>query len=426
MSDLVQVLPGQVVLHKRERSSVWQCRYKGKDKKWHRTSTGEKDQKAAAAAALRLYYEAEVKRENKLPVNTKRFDSVAKQVVQNMQDELKAGEGKSVYNSYISAINGYLIPFFGKHNIDSITAGLLSKFDAHRTKKLGRVPAASTITNHNSALNKIFDFAEIHGWITPAVRPTLKNKGKKTQARPAFTMEEYRTLIRKLPHWIPKARNPKSKMMRELLRDYILVLANTGIRHGTEALGLKWRHIDWHVRGEQRFLRLSVDGKVGERSAIARHNTEDFLRRIQLRFADIKDMTFDELIKKKVDEYVFRLSDGTRTASLNQTFDKLMDDTGLAVGAASETRRTLYSLRHTYATFQLLQGVGIHDLAKQMGTSVAMLEQHYSKITPELLADIFAGQLRTFQLVAHEDNDSMRTGAVADSKMKKSPKSRET
>lgn len=265
MSDLVQVLPGQVVLHKRERSSVWQCRYKGKDKKWHRTSTGEKDQKAATAAALRLYYEAEVKRENKLPVNTKRFDSVAKQVVQNMQDELKAGEGKSVYNSYISAINGHLIPFFGKHNIDSITAGLLSKFDAHRTKKLGRVPAASTITNHNSALNKVFDFAEIHGWITPAVRPSLKNKGKKTQARPAFTMEEYRTLIRKLPAWSSKGRTAKTKMMRELLRDYVLVLANTGIRHGTEALGLKWRHIDWHRRGDERWLRLTVDGKTGER-----------------------------------------------------------------------------------------------------------------------------------------------------------------
>lgn len=391
MSDLVQVISDQAVIYKRDRSSVWQCRYKGKDKKWHRTSTGEKDQKAATAAALRLYYEAEVKRENKLPVNTKRFDSVAKSVVQRMEEELKAGEGKAVYNSYIGAINSHLIPFFGKHNIDSITAGLLAKFDAHRTKTLGRVPAASTITNHNSALNKVFDFAEIHGWITPAVRPSLKNKGKKTQARPAFTMEEYRTLIRKLPAWSSKGRTAKTKMMRELLRDYVLVLANTGIRHGTEALGLKWRHIDWHKRGDERWLRLTVDGKTGERSAIARHNTEDFLRRVQLRFAEIKDMTFDELIDKKVDEFVFRLSDGTRTESLNQTFDKLMDDTGLAVGAASETRRTLYSFRHTYATFQLLDGVGIHDLARQMGTSVAMLEQHYSKITPELLADTFAG-----------------------------------
>lgn len=385
-------MPGKVVLYKRERSNVWQCRYKGKDKKWHRTSTGETDQKAAADAAIRAYFEAEVKRENKLPINTKRFDSVAKTVVQHMEDELKEGQGKAVFHSYISAINAYLVPFFGKHNVDGITAALLQKFDVWRKKKLGREPAASTITNHNSALNKVFDFAEQHGWITQAVRPTLKNKGRKAQARPAFTLDEYRTLIRKLPHWVPKARTPKSKMMRELLRDYILVLSNTGIRHGTEALGLKWRHIDWHKKGDERFLRLTVDGKTGERSAIARHNTEEFLRRIQMRFADLKDMTLDQLIAAKRDEFVFRLADGSRSQSLNQTFDTLMDDTGLAVGAASEKRRTLYSLRHTYATFQLMDGVGIHELARQMGTSVAMLEQHYSKITPELMADTFAGR----------------------------------
>lgn len=392
MSDLVQVMPGQVVLYKRERSSVWQCRYKGKDKKWYRTSTNETDQKAAANAALRLYYEGAVKRENKLPINTKRFDSVAKTVVERMEADLAEGQGKAVFHSYISAINGYLIPFFGKHNVDSITAALLQKFDVWRKKKLGREPAASTITNHNSALNKVFDFAELHGWITPAVRPTLVNKGKKAKARPAFTMDEYRALVRKMPAWMRKARTEKSRMMRELLRDYILVLANTGIRHGTEALGLKWRHIDWHKKGDERFLRLTVNGKTGERSAIARHNTEEFLRRIQMRFEDLKGMTFDELLKAKVDEYVFRLADGSRTNNLNQTFDTLMDDTGLAVGAASETRRTLYSLRHTYATFQLQDGVGIHELARQMGTSVAMLEQHYSKITPELMADVFAGQ----------------------------------
>jgi integrase len=69
-----------------------------------------------------------------------------------------------------------------------------------------------------------------------------------------------------------------------------------------------------------------------------------------------------------------------------------MQDTGLAVGAASEKNRTLYSLRHTYATLALVEGISIHELAKQMGTSVAMLEQHYSKITPELVAEKFAGK----------------------------------
>jgi integrase len=34
-----------------------------------------------------------------------------------------------------------------------------------------------------------------------------------------------------------------SKIMRELLRDYILILANTGMRHGTEAQNLRWKNI---------------------------------------------------------------------------------------------------------------------------------------------------------------------------------------
>jgi integrase len=40
-------------------------------------------------------------------------------------------------------------------------------------------------------------------------------------------------------------------------------------------------------------------------------------------------------------------------------------------------RRTIYSLRHTYATFRLQEGVHQYILAKNMGTSTAMLERHY-------------------------------------------------
>lgn len=391
---LIQVLPKQVVLYRRERSTVWQCRYKLQDKRWRRTTTGEHELTAATKAALRIYYEGEVKRQNKLPVDNKRFGSIADAVVQQMQQQLSEGGGKSVYHSYIFAINKYLKPYFGKHDIASLTHSVLTKYELWRNEKMGKTPKASTITTHNSALNKVFDYAEMHGWLTPAVRPKLVNKGKKSEARPAFTLQEYRTLCAKLPHWIRKARTEKSKQMRELLRDYILVLANTGIRHGTEAQNLKWRHIDWHKKGDERYLRLTVSGKTGTHTAIARHATEKFLRRLQLRFKDLKERSFDELLDAKVDQYVFRLASGERTNSLNQTFEMLMKDTGLAIGSTSEKPRTLYSLRHTYATLQLMDGRSIHELARQMGTSVAMLEKHYSKITPELVAEKFAGERR--------------------------------
>jgi integrase len=36
------------------------------------------------------------------------------------------------------------------------------------------------------------------------------------------------------------------------LRDYVLILANTGMRHGTEAMNLKWRHIEWFINRKGR------------------------------------------------------------------------------------------------------------------------------------------------------------------------------
>ena len=49
-------------------------------------------------------------------------------------------------------------------------------------------------------------------------------------------------------------------------------------------------------------------------------------------------------------------------------------------------KRTLYSLRHTYATFRLEDEVSVHLLAKQMGTSTQMIDQHYGQTRGRLVA----------------------------------------
>ena len=41
--------------------------------------------------------------------------------------------------------------------------------------------------------------------------------------------------------------------------------------------------------------------------------------------------------------------------------------------------RTIYSLRHTYATFRLENGTNIYWLKQNMGTSVQMIERHYGQ-----------------------------------------------
>jgi len=309
-----------------------------------------------------------------------------------MQDQIDAGEGKKTFRDYIQAIDNYLIPFFGSYNIDNISYSLLQKFTAWRVEQFAREPASSTITNHNSALNRVFDEAVIRGYLRQSQVPELNNTGKKSERRPAFTLKEYRKLVRYMRAWIRKGKKGKSVQMRYLLRDYVLILANTGIRHGTEAAGLKWKNIQVEIKDGKKYIVMSVSGKTGRRELVARYRAVRYLQRLHNAQEDLKQYSFEALLEAKIDKPVFRLPDGTATANLRQTFAKLLKDSELLLDANTGQNRTLYSLRHTYATFALeYHDIDIHLLAKQMGTSVGMNEQHYSHIDEKRHMNTLAG-----------------------------------
>jgi len=101
-------------------------------------------------------------------------------------------------------------------------------------------------------------------------------------------------------------------------------------------------------------------------------------------------LTAAVLVSERVPHLLFRFSDGYQPPSLNGTFRRLMRDSGLLLNSEGQTR-TLYSLRHTYATIALLEGgTDIHTLSKQMGNSAAMIGRHYSKLTATMAADRLA------------------------------------
>ena len=384
---------GEVVLYKRGDSKRWQARFKLKDLKWHRLATKQQNLQYAAQTACEAYDRARFLFAENIPISSKRFDVVARLAIDEMEAQIASGNGKSVYNDYITVTKKYLIPFFGSYNLTSIGYEELKKFGTWRIKTMGRTPVMSTITTHNSAMNRVFDTAIEHGWIAQAQVPKLKNNGRKGTAREAFSLSEYKSLVGYIPHWIDKGHTEKTNQMRRLLRDYVLVLSNTGIRHGTEALGLRWRDIEWINKDGERYLQLTVSGKVGKRTAIARHNTETYLRRIQERHSHIAKLTFDALLKKKLNEKVFVLEDGTETNSLAGTFRNLMRDSGLDADRDVKQKRTLYSLRHTYAHLCILQErMDVYTLARQMGTSVKMIEVHYGHLQPSQKADVIAGK----------------------------------
>ena len=178
-----------------------------------------------------------------------------------------------------------------------------------------------------------------------------------------------------------------------MLREYVLFLGNTGIRHGTESITLKWRNLEHYIdENKDKYLLINVDGKRGKREAVARTATTDYLMRLQAMTPSIAHMDFDTLIEKRVDDHIFKTESGkTVTAdALRGSFKQLLKALDLVYGADGKSR-SLYSLRHTYATFALKNGRDIHKLALQMGTSVAMLEKFYSKVSPRMNAAEHAG-----------------------------------
>lgn len=133
-----------------------------------------------------------------------------------------------------------------------------------------------------------------------------------------------------------------------------------------------------------------MDGKTGGRWLIAKHKAVDVLKRLHARQRDIAEMSFETTLESRVPHLLFRFSDGHQPHSLVGTFRRLMRDSGLALDANGDNR-TLYSLRHTYATLEMLRGeVDIHTLSKQMGNSAAMIERHYSKLTATMAAERLA------------------------------------
>jgi integrase len=255
------------------------------------------------------------------------------------------------------------------------------------------VPAQSTINNHNAALNRVLDEAELNGWIVKSLRPTLLNKGVKTQSRGSFSVEEYRVIYTALRTFHKNTPNEKSAATRETLRNYVLFLANTGVRHGTEALGLRWRNIEWYARDGERYLAVNVDGKTNKRTAIARDSVENSLWRQAQLNPRIQAEDFDGLIAAKLDEPVFntRLSETVTVHNLNRAFNALLDGLDLKTGADGRTR-TLYSFRHFYATLNLERGVTTHALSRQLGNSTEMIDRHYSKYSPLLNAEVHSGR----------------------------------
>ncbi len=205
--------------------------------------------------------------------------------------------------------------------------------------------------------------------------PTFAFTPKKIRVRPAFELYEYRRLLRTLIKWQRDCPNETWLYARQLLADYVLVLANSGMRVG-EANSLKIRDLETFKDDlDRRNYRFKVKGKTGERDVILRASAAKSVDRLLAR-----------RMGAGADDWLFAMRDGRRISTLIAQFDKALVLAGIIHNSYGE-KFTLYSLRHFYAVSSLRRGIGVFDVARNMGTSVQIIQNYYGKhATPMKLA----------------------------------------
>lgn len=377
MVDTQELKPGLVIFRRNDvQHRNWYCRMKLPDEDRYKTvSLKTPIQNEARDKAFDHDAELRFKIKHELPVFNRSFSEVAKEYSAFHKKRSEAGQiTHHAWRVIDSHIKTQLNPYVGTNQITLISQDKWDEYPMWRqTHGKGRSSdrvSDATIRSEMGTFRGIMGFAAGKQYI----RESQVFKGKlpiSKARREEFTPDEYRKLHTFARKWIDEARNALGTWYRTVAYNFVLIMTNTGMRP-SEAKNLRWRDIA--VQSDKlgrQFVRLSVHGKNKHRNLVAANSVANYFSRIRA----ISKATDDN-------DFVFTNIKGERSRTLYYDLvETLLMDSKLQISSAG-SRRSTYCFRHTYATFRLTEGVDVYFLAKQMGTSVKMIEDHYGHVNP--------------------------------------------
>jgi integrase len=326
------------------------------------------DEYEARRFAEDLYYETEGRLRRGENINHHPFKKVFKEWAKQRRLE---GKEKVYTEDDIRTSELYALPYLSDYDIRKIDMDVLNGFFDKRLSLSKSPPSVSTLKQEVRRLRSIMNFALDRGFIQRLPKfPSFKGK---RNPRPDFTGAEWNRLYKFMRGHVKAVKANKAHYRdRYYLQQYVLILANSGIRVG-EARNLKWSDVSntRTLKGGNRMV-LNVTGKTGNREVVCNKNVESYLKRLY----EFRKEEFGS--NPSLDEHIFAHPNGLPIKSLKKSFASLLDRSGLTYNSVGQ-KRVPYSLRHTYATMRLQEGVSVFQLASNMGTSVEMIEAYYGK-----------------------------------------------
>lgn len=338
--------------------------------------------KEAKIIGYKTYFDLLNKKDRGLPVTSVRFTEAIDEYVACREQQTIHGKTKLGMLRQVKRIAKFWREYAGFKLIEEVNNKILSEYEdwrrnyyteryIKRGKPLPRNaklhPTDKTIQFDVMVGKAVLKWAQEQGLRGNQPLPTYNYTPKHKRVRPAFELTDYRTLCRTLWNRVRAAKNKRERESRQLLRDYVLILANSGLRVG-ELNNLKLRDVQriTDPQGRPNF-ELKVSGKTGQRVAIPRASSAKFFLRVIRRRENAKPTDF-----------LFVMPDGSKITTLIDQFNAALREAGLTHASHGE-KYTLYSLRHFYAVMALRRGTEVFQLATNMGTSVEIIQKYYGK-----------------------------------------------
>ena len=364
-----EIMGGHVHLYKRTPAAkYWQCAafVNGRN---HRVSTKMEGITQAQDFAEEWYLGLKGKlHRGELPGKLNKDEKTFRYAAEAFYKEFKAltaGERSEIYvGAHRTRLDNHILPFMGDKTLTEITPGLLQQYRIHRHEKAmarwGHPPARNTVHQEVVVIRQVLKAAVRYRWleVMPDLSEPFKKSGKISH-RAWFSPDEYKRLYEATRE---RAKNPKKsryKKESEQLHDFVLFMANTGLRPD-EVKRLQYRDvvIAFDPGLQETILEIEVRGKRGIGYCKSMPGAVEPYRRLRKRN------------NAQPDDVIF-------PRSLRRIFDNVLSELGMKKDRDGQ-QRTAYSLRHTYICLRLMEGADIYAIAKNCRTSVEMIEKYYA------------------------------------------------
>ena len=417
VQNKIELFEGELIVFKRANSPNWYMRvYIQREGKHYQKSCRTKSQYVAIEFAKAEYRELQSKVAKEEKVFT--IDLITAVEEYNKQEFQRERRGM-IKNDWVKKKDMYLRNTFieymgGDRKVNEISNKDFELFIDYRLRLCKRkesIRQELVIIKHfyKTLLLKqgyVFKLPEF-----PEFKIRQKDRARREDT---FTLKEYDVLVRYLREWskaknVSQFRNAKKiygkpentikkmnamewdmeKHRRVIIRELILIASNSGLRCPKEILSITWGDVKLRKQEMEGMygtnkkteelvsvIQVDEDQKTGKRVVVCLAGT--YFKRLRQYYVDNFDYTPKDNDPVFLEMFGRRKGSVLGTHALYRIWGELMRDAGL-----DRMKFTLYHLRHFSITQQILNGVDLLLVAKNMGNSINTIAKHYEHIDME-------------------------------------------